>query len=75
MGLRTWLGLKPSHKKALESAFDPVDFSVNPRIPAGFREFTLPPRLQRGGRFPARDGRKPAAMRVPIVPVVGVKVP
>lgn len=75
MGLRAWLGLKPSRTKALESAFDPVKFRADPRIPAGFREFTLPLRLQRSGRFPTMNGRGMSSLRISIVPDAGVKVP
>jgi hypothetical protein len=75
MGLRSWLGLRSSRAEALESAFDPIKFSTDTRIPAGFREFTLPPRLQRSGPFTKGSGPGKSYARNPIVPKMGVKVP
>ncbi|WP_434030719.1 hypothetical protein [[Pseudomonas] boreopolis] len=75
MGLRAWLGLKPRRDEALESAFDPIEIPAEPRIPQGFREFTLPPRLQRSGRRVRGNKRDSSSFRIPIVLDVGVKVP
>lgn len=75
MGFRTWLGLRPVRRKTLESAFDPVDIAADARIPVGFREFTLPPRLQRGTGPLRQGGLDVSRMKHLIVPDAGVKVP
>jgi len=75
MWLRRLFGLPPTRKEALESAFDPINFNVNARQPAAFREFTPPPQRQGGGnlRLASRRGDRFGAIR--IVPIPGVKVP
>ncbi|MEB1548364.1 hypothetical protein VDQ94_05520 [Xanthomonas campestris pv. campestris] len=75
MWLRQLLGLSPSPRDALESAFDPVQMPVKRPHSSVSRAFAASPKRQAGGAPMRRSGLSVRWAMCGIVPISGVKVP